>query len=78
MVDQYMWNIPIRLHVKNKKISGKINFPTYTMTSLMIHLGSMIDRSASYRVTIVALASPKPSFLKIEIKLMLAPKSYKV
>ena len=54
-----------------------MNLSTLTNTSSIIPLGYLKDQSASYRVTIVGLSSPKPSFLKMErgIKLMLAPRS---
>ena len=59
------------------KSGENMNLSTLISTSSIIPLGYLKDQSTSCKVTIVGLASPKPSFLKMErgIKLMLAPRS---
>jgi hypothetical protein len=61
------------------KSAGKMNLPTFSRTSSIIPFGSFSDQSANCSVTVVGLASPKSSFLKIVkgIRLMLAPKSHR-
>ncbi|KAL2475098.1 2-oxoglutarate (2OG) and Fe(II)-dependent oxygenase superfamily protein [Abeliophyllum distichum] len=48
------------------KLAEKMKLSTFTKISSTILLGYLIDRSTSCRVTIVALASSKPNFLKLE------------
>ena len=61
------------------KSVGKINLATFTSTSSITLRGCFNDLSASYRVTVVGLASPNPSSLKMDkgMRLILAPKSHK-
>ena len=61
------------------KSAGKINLSTFTSTSSITPCGCFNDLSASYRVTVMGLASPNRSRLKIDkgMRLILAPKSHK-
>ena len=61
------------------KLVGKINLSTFTSTSSITPRGCFNDLSTNYRVTVVALASPKPNHLKMDkgMRSILAPKSHK-
>ena len=62
------------------KLAGKINLFTITSTSSITPRGCFNDLSTSCSVTVVGIASPKPSRLKIdkEMRLILAPKSHRL
>ena len=61
------------------KLTGKINLSTFTSTSSITPQGCFNNLLASCSVTIVGLASPKPSCLKMDksMRLILAPKSHR-
>ena len=63
---------------KTMKFIGKINLSTLIETFLIMPLGYLRDLSASCRVRVVGLASPRSSFLNMDrgIKLMLDPRSH--
>ena len=61
------------------KSAGKINLSTFTSTYSITPRGFFNDLSTNYRVTVVGLASPNPSPLKMDkgMRLILAPKSHR-
>lgn len=79
----YEWSAQLERNIlvfmlRIRKSTENINFSTLINTPSKIFLVWVRDQSVSCRVTVVALSSPIPSFLRIEsgIKLILASKSY--
>ncbi|KAK8669861.1 hypothetical protein V6N13_104629 [Hibiscus sabdariffa] len=63
---------------KIKKSAENTNLPTLTRRSSTFPSGLTCERSANWRITVVGLATPMPSFMKTDlgIKFTLDPRSH--